>query len=333
MSVGDAALTSAELCAGAGGAALGLERAGFSHVLLGEIDADACATLRLNRPGWKVDQGDIRQLDGRQLDGIDLLSGGCPCSPFTSAGRQLGESDSRDMFPEALRLVAAARPRAVLLENVPGLLASKFAAYRELITGQLEALGYQWVWQILQASDYGVAQLRPRAVLVAAAAAVMAAFRWPARIENAPSVGQVLAVSMASRGWEGAFTWAAAADGIAPTLAGGSRLHGGPDLGPTRAKREWRDRLGVNGFGLADQVPGPGEFGRPATAAELHQGTVGMPKLTTGQAALLQGFPPEWLFSGTKTARWRQVGNAFPPPVAEAVGRSIASALQEAMPS
>jgi site-specific DNA-cytosine methylase len=70
---------------------------------------------------------------------------------------------------------------------VPGLLANKFAAYRELITGQLEALGYQWDRQILQTSDYGVAQLRPRAVLVAAAAAVMAAFRWPARIENAPS--------------------------------------------------------------------------------------------------------------------------------------------------
>ncbi len=313
-------MRSAELCAGAGGAALGLERAGFAHVLLAEIDPDACAMLRLNRPAWKVAEGDIRHLDGCQLDGIDLLSGGCPCSPFTSAGRQLGESDSRDMFPEASRLIAAARPRAILLENVPGLLASKFAAYRQLITGQLETLGYAWDWRVLQASDCGVPQLRPRAVLVAAAPAVMARFRWPARLESPPSVGEVLAGSMASRGWEGAAAWADAATGIAPTLAGGSRLHGGPDLGPTRAKR---------GFGLGDQVPGPGEFVRPPTAAEAHQGTAGMPKLTIAQAALLQGFPPDWLFVGTKTAWWRQVGNAFPPLVAEAVGRAIAAALQE----
>jgi DNA (cytosine-5)-methyltransferase 1 len=325
-------MISAELCAGGGGAALGLELAGFSHALLVEIDADACATLQLNRPGWKVAEGDIRQLDGRQLDGVDLLSGGCPCSPFTSAGWQLGEGDSRDMFPEALRLIAVARPRAIMLENVPGLLASKFAAYRQLITGRLEALGYAWDWRILQASDYGVPQLRPRAVLVAAAPAVMARFRWPARIGDPPSAGGVLGALMASRGWEGAAAWAAAAAGIAPTLAGGSRLHGGPDLGPTRAKREWRDRLGVNGFSLASQVPGPGEFTRPPTPAELHQGTAGMPKLTVAQAALLQGFPPGWVFSGTKTAAWRQVGNAFPPPVAEAVGRSIAAALNRRGP-
>jgi DNA (cytosine-5)-methyltransferase 1 len=320
-------LTTAEMCAGAGGAALGLEAAGFQHVLLAEIDAHACATLRVNRPGWKIDQGDIRQLDGRQLVGLDLLSGGCPCSPFTVGGRQLGQDDDRDMFPEALRLVAEARPRAVLLENVPGLLASKFAAYRQLITGRLEELGYAWSWQVLQASDYGVPQLRPRAALVAASPAVMELFVWPARQPPPPSVGEVLGASMISRGWEGAQAWAVAADGIAPTLAGGSRLHGGPDLGPTRAKRDWRGRLGVNGFGLAVQVPGPHEFDRTPTPAELHQGTAGMPKLTVAQAALLQGFSPEWGFVGTRTAAWRQVGNAFPPPVAEAVGRSIAAAL------
>jgi DNA (cytosine-5)-methyltransferase 1 len=156
-----AALTSAEPCAGAGGAALGLERAGFDHVLLGEIDADACATLRANRPDWKVDQGDIRQLDGRQLAGIDLLSGGVPCQPFSIGGRQLGDVDSRDLFPEALRLVAAARPRAVLLENVPGLLASKFAAYRVLITGRIEALGYAWDWRVLQARRHRQPARRP----------------------------------------------------------------------------------------------------------------------------------------------------------------------------
>src|SRR5260370_41051998 len=157
-------MRSAELCAGAGGAAVGRERAGFAHVLRAEIDPDACAMLRLTRRAWKVAEGDIRHLDGCQLDGIDLLSGGCPCSPFTSAGRQLGESDSRDMFPEASRLIAAARPRAILLENVPGLLASKFAAYRQLITGQLETLGYAWDWRGRRARARGGPPPRPPAV-------------------------------------------------------------------------------------------------------------------------------------------------------------------------
>src|SRR5260370_6158321 len=157
-------MRSAELCAGAGGAAVGRERAGFAHVLRAEIDPDACAMLRLTRRAWKVAEGDIRHLDGCQLGGIALLSGGSPCSPFTSAGRQLGESDSRDMFAEASRLIAAARPRAILLENVPGLLASKFAAYRQLITGQLETLGYAWDWRVLPARDRGGPPPRPPAV-------------------------------------------------------------------------------------------------------------------------------------------------------------------------
>jgi DNA (cytosine-5)-methyltransferase 1 len=320
-------LSSAEICAGAGGAALGLELAGFSHELLVEIDADACQSLRFNRPLLKLIENDVRSVDGCQLWGIDLLSGGPPCSPFTGAGRQLGAEDERDTFPEALRLVAEARPRAVLLENVPGLLEANFGGYRAQVTGTLEDLGYAWSWQIIQASDFGVPQLRPRAVLIAMAPPLMARFTWPAAAGPAPTVGQVLGDSMASRGWEGAASWAARADTIAPTLAGGSKLHGGPDLGPTRAKRAWRDRLGVNGYGLAGQVPGPGEFTRPPTAAELHQGTAGMPKLTVAQAALIQGFPPSWEFTGGKTAAYRQIGNAFPPPVAAAVGRAIAAAL------
>ena len=320
-------LSSAEICAGAGGAALGLELAGFEHELLVEIDPEACQTLRINRPGWKVLEDDIRCVDGRQLLGIDLLSGGVPCTPFTAGGRQLGNGDERNMFPAALQLIAEARPRAVLLENVPGLLEAKFAAYRSGITDTLTSFGYACSWRIVNASDFRICQQRLRAVLVAAEPLVFARFTWPVPGGSAQTVGEILGDSMAARGWEGAASWAAHADGLAPTLAGGSRLHGGPDLGPTRAKRAWRDRLGVNGFGVADQVPGPGEFDRPPTAAELHQGTTGMPKLTIGQAALVQGFPPSWTFAGRKTARYRQVGNALPPPVTRALGEALATAL------
>src|SRR5687768_8028734 len=122
-------LSVVEICAGAGGQSLGLEMAGFSHEVAVEIDNDAAETLRLNRPDWKVIEGDVRQINGRDYRGIDLLAGGVPCPPFSIAGRQLGRDDDRDLFPEALRLVSEAQPRAVLLENVRGLASTRFAAY------------------------------------------------------------------------------------------------------------------------------------------------------------------------------------------------------------
>jgi DNA (cytosine-5)-methyltransferase 1 len=129
-----------------------------------------------------------------------------------------------------------------------------------------------------------------------------------------PTVGQTLADLMSSGGWPGAADWAARADRIAPTIVGGSKKHGGPDLGPTRARAAWR-ALGVDGLGIAADPPGP-EF----PAGQL-------PKLTVRMVARLQGFPDTWEFSGRKTAAYRQVGNAFPPPVARALGVAIAAAL------
>lgn len=119
---------------------------------------------------------------------------------------------------------------------------------------------------------------------------------------------------MAANGWEGASGWAKGADSIAPTLVGGSHKHGGPDLGPTRARKAWA-ALGVDGRGIADEAPGPG--------------FTGMPRLTVRMAARLQGFPDEWQFTGGKTQSYRQVGNAFPPPFARAVAASLAACLTE----
>src|SRR5215469_18661059 len=113
---------SIELCAGAGGQALGLEKAGFEHIELIEIDSNACNTLRFNRPKWKIVEGDICKYSPKPSIGIDLLAGGVPCPPFSVAGKQLGAKDERDLFPEALRIVDECRPRAVMLENVRGLL-------------------------------------------------------------------------------------------------------------------------------------------------------------------------------------------------------------------
>jgi len=305
--------TSLEICAGAGGQALGLERAGFEHVALVEIDSWACVTLRHNRPGWNVIQQDLKIFPGRPYEGIDLLAGGVPCPPFSVAGHRLGHMDERDLFPQAIRLVEETSPRAVMLENVRGLLAPEFADYRGDIDSQLRALGYYPRWQLLSAADYGVPQLLPRATMVALRQEYAERFRWPAPILFAArTVGEVLRESMAAGGWPLADEWAAGARAIAPTLVGGSRKHGGPDLGPTRARKAWA-QLGVNGSSLADEPPGP-DF-------------TGIPRLTVQMTAILQGFPPDWHIMGRKTPAYRQVGNAFPPPVAAAVAGAIRAAL------
>jgi len=311
--------TSVEVCAGAGGQAVGLEAAGFEHLALVEIDPDACETLRRNRPKWNVVQRDLHHFRPWEHLGpvvVDLLAGGVPCPPFSAAGRQLGRDDERDLFPVVLDLAETIRPRVLMIENVRGLLQAKFDAYRGEVTARLERMGYRWDWRLLQARDYGVAQLRPRSVLIAAGPEIFGRFAWPRpHPGDTPTVGEVLRESMSARGWEGAHEWAAAADRIAPTLVGGSKKHGGADLGPTRAKRAWRE-MGVDALGVADEVPGPG--------------FTGLPRLTVAQAALLQGFPPGWDIPARKTSAYRQVGNAFPPPVAEAMGRGISSALAQA---
>jgi DNA (cytosine-5)-methyltransferase 1 len=307
-------LTVLEICAGAGGQACGLERAGFHHQAAVEIEDVFAQTLRLNRPGWDVRTQDVLKLDGRDYRGVDLLAGGVPCPPFSIAGKQLGADDERDLFPEALRLVEEAKPAAVMLENVRGLASARFADYRLNVLTTLDRLGYEPEWQVLNASEFGVPQLRPRFILVAVKRKYFKRWRWPTPEGTPPTVGETLEDLMAAGGWKGAPRWARMANGIAPTIVGGSKKHGGPDLGPTRARLDW-SLLGVNGLGVADEPPGPD------VSADFQ------PKLTVRMVARIQGFPDEWEFVGGKTARYRQVGNAFPPPVATAIGRSIYTAL------
>ena len=310
-----------EVCAGAGGMALGLERAGFRAAGLVEVDRHACATLRANRPGWPVMEEDVRGFDPATAGRVDLLAGGVPCPPFSVAGRQLGAADERDLFPVAVRLAGVIRPKSVFLENVPGFALSRFKSYRRRLASRLESMGYRVRWRILNACDHGVPQLRPRFVLVAMQERWSPYFAWPEPFGLVPqTVGETLKDLMGENGWPGAAEWAEKASSIAPTLVGGSKNHGGADLGPTRAKKAWK-KLGVNGLSLADAAPDP-DFPRTS-----------LPRLTIRMAARIQGFPDSWSFCGGKTAAYRQIGNALPPSVAAAVGRSIASAVQEEEPS
>ena len=309
--------TSIEICTGAGGQALGLEMAGFDHQVLVEYEQDYCDCLRVNRPQWNVRCMDVRQFDGRPYHGdIDLLAGGVPCPPFSIAGKQLGADDERDLFPQMLRLVDEIAPKVVMIENVRGFLSKQFDTYRSSIIARLNHLGYNVHLQLLNASDYGVPQLRPRAIIIGVRTDIYDTFAFP---EPKPlltkTVGDALYDLMAANGWKGAEKWRAKACKIAPTLVGGSKKHGGPDLGPTRAREAWAE-MGIDGRGVGNEAP----------AADFD----GMPRLTPRMMARLQGFPDDWQFGHRKTTACRMIGNAFPPPVAKKVGVRIKQVLDDA---
>jgi DNA (cytosine-5)-methyltransferase 1 len=142
-------------------------------------------------------------------------------------------------------------------------------------------------------------------------------FGWPQTASAPATVGETLLDLMAANRWRGAAAWSKRADNIAPTIVGGSKKHGGPDLGPTRAKRAWL-QMGVDALGLAD------------TAPSRHDPAALLPKLTCDMVARLQGWDDGeylWTFTGRKTTRYRQIGNAFPPPVARAIGEQIRHAF------
>ena len=302
-----------ELCAGAGGQALGFEQAGFDHTAVVEIDKHACETLRLNRPHWNVIEGDITRFDPTPYKGVDVVAGGLPCPPWSKAGKQLGQLDERNLFPAALEIFSTVLPRAIVIENVRGLLDAVFYDYRKIFAGKISKLGYWTGWHLLNASDFGVPQLRPRVVFVAIRNGLEDGFAWPEPAHTPPkTVGETLYDLMAANGWKGAKNWKKQASEIAPTVVGGSKKHGGPDLGPTRAKRAWA-AIGVNGHLLANEPPA--------------RDFVGMPHLTVPMVARIQGFPDEWKIAGRKTAAYRQVGNAFPPPVARAVASQVLKQL------
>ena len=307
-------LTSVEICAGAGGQALGLAMAGFVHVALVEYEEDYCKVLKQNRPEWNVICADIHDFDGHPYRGVDLLAGGVPCPPFSVAGKQLGREDDRDLFPEAIRLIKEIKPRAVMLENVRGFLDPRFDKYRGHILSSIQKLGYVTHIKLLNASDYGVPQLRPRVVIIGIRRDQVGTFTYPnEKPEATLTVGKTLYDLMSQDGWKGAKQWASNANRIAPTIVGGSKKHGGPDLGPTRARSAWAE-LGVDGRGIANEPP----------AADFE----GMPRLTSRMIARIQGFPDTWTFGNKKTVACRMIGNAFPPPVAQAVGEKIKECLE-----
>lgn len=313
-------LSTLSLFSGGGGLDLGFERAGFEHRASFEI-LDICGnTLKANRPAWEVfsgsKAGDVRSAMFTKFKGIDVVHGGPPCQPFSIAGKQAGAADPRNMWPDFIRCVLQTRPRAFIAENVPGLLDRKFEEFiSDNIIKPLE--GKYTIFRFkLSAHDFGVPQARRRVFFVGFRSARDAA-RWTEPMpthanllnENAQEYNTARrSLGLPDIGF----------DVVAPTLRSGFT---GPrnTTGVVNSKasmKVWNDmQLWPNG------VQATREKAYAFTAENGHF------RMSVDDCALLQGFPPEWKFSGAVYQALGQIGNSVCPPVAYAVARQVAIAL------
>ena len=320
-------LASIDVCSGAGGLALGLERAGFDPVLLLDNKPVACETLRRNRPAWNVLEMDLVDFDPIEHPvsyDVDLLSAGLPRVKSAATKKRVETGLELRLLKATVLLAHAVQPKALLIENMEELVESpEFGEVRDYIQSELVHLKYRFHWFVLNAADFGVPQDRKQGVLVALKDRFFDRFHPPsATVTRHVTAGEALLSSMSARGWPGAEEWAAGANRVAPTLVGGSENRGGADLGLTGSKKVWA-QMGINGGATSNEVPGPDG------KQESDKSGNPLKKLTVEQTAVLQSFPEDWFFAGKKTARARQIGHASPPPVGEALGRAIAEALRD----
>lgn len=332
--------TSIELFAGAGGLALGMSKAGFKHVLLSEIDHDACATLLKNRPDWHVAEGDVHNLDFRKYRGkIDLLTGGFPCQAFSYAGLKGGFADTRGtLFFELARAVNETNPKVFMCENVKGLASHDHGKTLAVIKNAIKELGYTLVEpRVLKAVKYMVPQKRERIILVAIRndLADKVQFHWPAPYHRImtlrdafykgelydtdvpQSAGQVYpakkqkVLAMVPQGGD----WRDLPQEVAREYMGGSYLLGGGKTGMAR-------RLSLDEPSLTLTCS-------PAQKQTERCHPLETRPLTVREYARIQTFPDEWQFTGNMASQYKQIGNAVPVNFAWAIGRALTRLLND----
>lgn len=383
-------LSSVELFVGAGGLAQGIAHAGFEPRLVAEWNRDACQTIRENQErgfaavqAWPVIEGDVRDLTFSHFQGVDLVSGGPPCQPFSLGGKHAGHNDSRDMFPQAVRAVREVRPRAFIFENVKGLTRATFRNYFEYIrlqlqypevirkdsedwpnhlarleqhhlSGNRDGLTYRVVTEVLQAADFGVPQKRERVFFVGFRQDLGVQWHFPTPTH---SLDQLLHDQyVTGEYWERHGLVRPQVPARLTTRI--NRTHAQAELfgGAHVAWRTVRDALENlpdpethtdNGFHDHKFIPGarsyPGHTGslldEPSKA--LKAGAHGVPGgenmmvkpdgsvryFTVRESARLQTFDDNYVFSGAWGNVMRQLGNAVPIALAEAVAESVAAAL------
>lgn len=326
--------TSIELFAGAGGLALGMSKAGFKHLLLSEIDHDACTTLTKNRPDWHVAEGDVHRLDFKRFRGkIDLLTGGFPCQAFSYAGLKGGFNDTRGtLFFELARAVKEVNPKVFMCENVKGLASHDHGKTLTVIRNTIKELGYTLVEpRVLKAVKYKVPQKRERIILIAIRndLADKVEFKWPSpyykvlTLRDAfykgdlydtdvpKSQGQQYppkkkaVMEMVPQGGD----WRDLPEDVAKAYMGGSYYLGGGKTGMAR-------RLSLDEPSLTLTCA-------PAQKQTERCHPLETRPLTVREYARIQTFPDDWQFAGNMSSQYRQIGNAVPVNLAYAVGRAL----------
>lgn len=334
------AYSSIELFAGGGGLALGLEQAGFHHLLLNEFEHNACETLRLNRPKWEVLEGDIHNVDFTPYrDKVDLLSGGFPCQAFSFAGKRLGFEETRGtLFFELARAVSEIRPKVLLCENVKGLQEHDNGRTLSVIADVIDELGYKLVPpRVLKAIMYKVPQKRERLILVAIRKDLVskATYRWPSpyhrvmTLRDAFFAGELYSTDVPdSEGQQYpekkkkvmalvpmGGDWRDLPEEVAKEYMMGSYYLGGGKTGMAR-------RLSLDEASLTLTCA-------PAQKQTERCHPLETRPLTVREYARIQTFPDDWTFAGNISSQYKQIGNAVPVNMASAIGRSLIRLLND----
>lgn len=328
---------SIELFAGGGGLALGLERAGFDHVLLNELMPEACNTLRANRPKWNIVEGDVSKIDFTEFRGVDLVSGGFPCQAFSYAGHRAGFDDARGtLFFEWARVIKETQPRMFLGENVRGLLTHDNGKTMEVIKSVIKELGYTLIDpHVLKAIFYRVPQKRERLILVGVRNDLLPffEFNWPVKapriytVRDALKKGELFNCDVPKS--DGQKYPKRKAEILSLVPPGGYWR----DL-PLPIQKEYMKGsfyLGGGKTGMARRLSWDAPSLTLTCAPAQNQTERCHPQesrpLTVREYARIQTFPDDWVFSGTVIMQYKQIGNAVPVNLAEAIGHSLIAAL------
>ena len=327
--------TNVELFAGAGGLALGLEEAGFNNQELVEFDKDATATLNANRPKWNVIKADITKIKSfksllkKPNQEIDLLSGGYPCQSFSYAGKRQGLDDTRGtLFYDYARALKELKPKMFLVENVRGLTTMDHGKTLQTMIDVFEDIGYNTIYRVLNAWDYGVAEKRQRMILIGIRNDLKIVYKYPKPHNRKPVLRDVLqnvpdspGITYSKKKYDvlklvpAGGCWRDLPDDVAKEYMGKSWYSGGGRTGMAR-------RLSWNEPSLT-LTTSPSQKQTERCHPEETR------PLTTREYARIQSFPDSWTFKGGVTSMYKQIGNAVAVNMAKDVGKSIIAALNQ----
>lgn len=326
----DRRYTDIELFAGAGGLALGLEQAGFDGLAYVEMNKDACATLRLNRPDWNVIESDVHDVDFTKYDcEIDLVSGGFPCQAFSMAGKRLGFGDIRGtLFAEIIRCANETHPKMLLMENVKGLLSHDGGRTFETIRHEVEQAGYLLQWKIMNASYYGVGQARERIVMIGIRNDLTdkISFEYPIPDNEQTTLRDALDGVPDSPGMSYSESKKKVLDLVPP---GDCWVDLPEDIAKAYMKKSYYSSGGKRG--MARRLSWDKPCLTLTTSPSQKQTERCHPDetrpLTIREYARIQSFPDDWTFAGGIGSQYKQIGNAVPVEMARRIGIQIIAAL------